>query len=73
MDVITNYSNLHTFMTTHKFAQIQVQLIPDLSASNFWLGYIQVNFNSMDSSSYQPDYQRDAELEDSTTVNTLAL
>ena len=60
-------------MTTHKFAQMQVQLIPDLSASNFWLGYIKVNFNSTDSSSYQLDYQRDAELEDSTTVNTLAL
>ncbi len=45
----------------------------DLSAFDFWLVYCKGILNPADGPSHQPDYQRDAELEDSMTNNTSAL
>ena len=73
VEVITDYSNLRAFMNTHKFTRKQVRLALDLSAFDFWLVYCKGTFNPVDSPSRRPDYQRDAELEDSMTDNTSAL
>ena len=45
----------------------------DLSAFDFWLVYRKGTFNTEDGFSRQPNYQRDAYLEDLMTDNTSAL
>ena len=73
VEVLTDHSNLRAFMSTHKLTRRQVRLALDLSAFDFRLVYCKRTLNLSDLLSCQPDYQRDAELEDSMTDNTSAL
>ncbi len=73
MEVLSDHSNLHALMSTHKLTQRHVRWGLDLSAFNFWLVYRKGTLNPSDGLSRRPDYQRDAELEDSMTDNTSAL
>ena len=60
-------------MSTHKLTQRHVRWGLDLSAFNFWLVYRKGTLNTTDGISRRPDYQTDAELEDSMIDNTSAL
>ena len=73
VDVLTDHSNLNMFMSTHKLTRRQVRWALDLSAFDFRLVYRKGTLNPADGLSRRPDYQRDAELEDSMTDNTSAL
>ena len=73
VEVFTDNSNLRAFMNTYKLTRRQVRWALDLSAFDFWLVYRKETLNSADGLSRLPDYQRDAELEDSMTDNTSAL
>ncbi len=73
LEVLTDYSNLGAFINTYKLTRRQVRWALDLSPFDFLLIYRKKTLNPSDSPSRQPDYQRDAELEDSMTDNTLAL
>ncbi len=73
VDMVTNHDNLHAFITPHKLTQKQKQLAFDLSAFDFWLVYHKKTLNSSNNLSCQPDYQKNAELENLTTDNTFAL
>ncbi len=70
MEILTDHSNLCAFMSTYNLTRRQVRWAFDLSAFDFRLVYRKENFNPSDSLSRRPDYQRDAELEDSMTDNT---
>ena len=72
LEVFTNHSNLHAFMSTYKLTRRQVQWTLDLFAFNFRLVYRMGTFNSLDDLSRRPDYQRDGELEDLMTDNISA-
>ncbi len=72
MEILTDYSNLRAFMNTHKLTRRQVRWALDLSAFDFRLVYRNWTLNPADGPLRRPDYQRDAELEDSMTENTLA-
>ncbi len=72
LEVFTDHSNLRALMSTHKLTRRQGRWALDLSAFDFWLVYCKGTFNPLDSFSRRPDYQRDAELEDSMTDNTSA-
>ena len=73
VEVFTDHSNLRAFMSTHKLTRRQVRWALDLSAFDFRLVYRKGTLNPADGPSRRPDYQRDAELEDSMTDNTSAL
>ncbi len=73
LKVLIDHSNLHSFMNTNKLTRKQVQLALDLSAFHFWLVHRKDTINPPDSSSRLPDYQRDAEFEDSMADNTFTL
>ena len=73
VEVLTDHSNLRAFMSTHKLTRRQVRWALDLSAFDFRLVYRKGTLNPADGPSRRPDYQRDAELEDSMTDNTSAL
>ncbi len=72
VEVLTDNNNLCTFMSTHKLTRRQVRSALDLSAFDFWFIYRKGTLNPLDSPSHRPDYQRDVELEDLMTDNTLA-
>ncbi len=73
VEVLTDHINPRAFMSTYKLTRRQVPWALDLSAFDFWLIYRKRTLNSADGPSPRPDYQRNAELEDSMTDNTLAL
>ncbi len=73
VEVLTDYSNLRLFMSTYKLTRRQLRWALDLSAFDFRLVYRKGTLNPPDGLSRQPDYQTDAELEDSMTDNTSAL
>ncbi len=73
MEVLTDHSNLSAFMSTHELRRRQVRWALDLFAFDFRLIYCKETLNPADGPSRRPDYQRDAELEDSMTDNTSAL
>ncbi len=73
LEVLTDDSNLCLFICTNKLLQKQVRWAFDLSAFDFCLVYCKRTLNPSNSLSRRPDYQRDAELKDSMTDNTLAL
>ncbi len=73
VEVLTDHSSMRAFMSTDKLIQRQVRWAPDLSAFDFWLIYRKETLYPADGISRRPDYQRDAELEDSMTDNTSAL
>ncbi len=73
VEVLTDHSNLHPFMSTHKLTRRQVRWAFDLSVFDFQLVYRKRTFNPADGLLCRPGYQRDAELEDSMTDNTSAL
>ena len=70
MEILTDHSNLHAFMSTNNLTRRQVWRAFDLSAFDFRFVYCKGTINPSDGSSRQPDYQKDAELEDSMTDNT---
>ncbi len=72
LEVLTDHSNLRAFMSTHKLTGKQVRWALNLSAFDFRLVYRKGTLHPADGPSRRPDYQRDAELEDSMTDNTLA-
>ncbi len=60
-------------MSTHKLTRKQVRWALKMSAFDFRLVYRIGTLNPADGPSRQPDYRRDAEVEDSMTDNTSAL
>ncbi len=73
LEVFTDHSNLHAFISTNKLTRRQVRWVFNLSAFDFQLVYSKGTLNPADGPSRRPDHQRDAELEDSMTNNTSAL
>ncbi len=67
------YFNLRAFISTDKLTRRQVRWALDLSPFDFWLVYRKGTLNPSDGPSRRPDYQRDAESEDSMTDNTSSL
>ena len=59
--VLTDYSNLHAFMSTYKLTRRQVQWAINLSPFDFRLVYRKGTLNPADGLSRRPDYQSDAE------------
>ncbi len=72
LEVLTNHCNLRVFMSMDKLTRRQVRLALNLSAFDFWLVYCKSILNPTDGPSRRLDQQRDDELEDSMTDNTLA-
>ncbi len=70
---LTDHSNLRAFMSTNKLMGRQVRWALGLSTFDFRLLHCKGTFNPADGPSRRPDYQRDAELENSMTNNTSAL
>ncbi len=60
-------------MSTYKLTRRQVRWALDLTAFDFWLVFCKGTLNPAESPSRRPDYQTDAELEDSMTDNTSAI
>ncbi len=73
VEVLTDHNNLRAFMSMHKLKRRQVRGALDLSTFDFRLVYRKRTLNLADGVSRQPDYQRNAEIEDSMTDNTTAL
>ncbi len=73
MDVLTDNSNLRAFMNTNKLTRRQMRWALDLSAFDFQLVYHKGTLNPVNGLSRRPNYQRDAEWEDSMTDNTSAV
>ncbi len=61
------------FMSMHKLTRGQVRWTLNILAFDFRLVYYKRTLNPMDGPSRRPEYQKDAELEDSITENTSAL
>ncbi len=49
VEALTDNSNLHAFMITHRLIRRQVRWTLDLSAFDFWLVYRKGTFNPADS------------------------
>ncbi len=73
MEVLTDHSNLRAFINANKLKRGQVRWALALSAFDFRLVYLKGTLNLAEGLSRQPNYERDAELEDSMTDNTSAL
>ncbi len=58
-------------MIINQFVQRQMELVFDLSESDFWLIYWRKTFNSLDNLLRRLDYYRNSKLEILTTDNTL--
>ncbi len=73
VEVLTDHSNLPSFMSTHKLTRREVRWALDLSEFDFRLVYRKRTLNTTYGRSRRPDYQKDTEWEDSMTDITSAL
>ena len=73
VEVLSDHNALRTFMTTHKLTRRQVRWALSLSAFDFRLSYRKGSLNPADGPSRRPDYQREAESEDSVIPESTVL
>ncbi len=72
MEVLIDHSNLRAFMSTHTLMQRRLRWAFDLPALDFRLVYRKRTLKPANCRSRRPDYERDAELDDSMTRNISA-